>query len=443
MKLTRFIDYFINPSYFENSIQLWRSRLLIRSSLLTSLFSGSYVWLSIVFDFEKSLYLMVFNVVGFLLLPFLVKTKIPVSWIGNLYVAIGAFAIFILTYYSGGAWSAVYPWIISIPVLAILVVNRTSGIVWGAISFLFMEWYAYLAYNRVDLPKEYNPELYTEWYVTVLPGLLLIILLIAFVFEYIQSKSLKSLEEKNKLLESQKETIASQSEELEELIEEKDYIIRILAHDLRNPLANIRSVANLMTAENDEDRQKEYLNIINQSSSSAHNLIDRVLEMDALGHETIDVNLEPVGVYEILMKVVDSMGESARKKQIEITLENCSETCRIRGERTYLAQIFENLLSNAVKFSEEGKKIRVVILNNKNRVQVKFIDSGPGIKKEEEDKLFKKFSKLSSRPTAGETSTGLGLSLVKRYVELLKGSVWHEANEMGGATFVVELPLAD
>lgn len=131
------------------------------------------------------------------------------------------------------------------------------------------------------------------------------------------------------------------------------------------------------------------------------------------------------------------------KSKLKLHLKNCSETCRIRAERTYLAQIFENLLSNAVKFSEEGKKIRVVILNNKNRVQVKFIDSGPGIKKEEEDKLFKKFSKLSSRPTAGETSTGLGLSLVKRYVELLKGSVWHEANEMGGATFVVELPLAD
>lgn len=416
---------------------------MIRACFLTSLFSSTYVGLSIVFDFEKSLYLMIFNMVGFLFLPFLVKTKASLAWSGNLYVAIGAFAIYVLTYYSGGVWSAVYPWIISIPVLALLIVNRMSGVVWGIISFLFMEWYAFLAYSRVELPKEYNYELHTEWYVTVLPGLLLIILLIAFVFEYIQSKSLKSLEEKNRLLESQKETIASQSEELEELIEEKDYIIRILAHDLRNPLANIKSVAHLMTIENDEDRQQEYLNIINQSSSSAHNLIDRVLEMDALGHETIEVNLETVSMYNVLTDVIGSMGESTRKKQIEIDLENCTSNCLVRAEKTYLAQIFENLLSNAIKFSDEGKKVRLIVSNDERNVQVRIVDEGPGIASEEEDRLFKKFSKLSTRPTAGESSTGLGLSLVKRYTELLNGKVWYEANERAGATFVVELPMVN
>lgn len=443
MKLTRFVDYFINPAYFDDAKMLWRARLLIRASFLTSIFSTSYVGLSTVFDFEKSFYLMIFNAISFLLLPFLVKTKLPISWLGNLYILIGAFAIYVLVYYSGGVWSAVYPWIISIPVLAILVVNRLSGIIWGSISFLFMQWYAYLAYKRIELPREYNIDLHTEWYVTILPGLLLIILLISFVFEYIQSHALSEVEKKNQLLEEQKATITQQSIELEELIEEKDYIIRILAHDLRNPLANILSVVNLMTIEDDEARQAEYLNIINQSSASAHNLIERVLEMDAIGHNKIRANLEVVNVCEVLKEVKASMTDVAQKKDIEIVLKPSVGNCKVKADRTYLAQIFENLFSNAIKFSDQGNKVEAVVLGLEKRVQIKIIDEGPGIKEGEEDKLFKKFSKLSSRPTAGESSTGLGLSLVKRYVELIHGTVWYEANDRHGAVFVVELPVVN
>lgn len=384
---------------------------------------------------------MLFNVVGFLVLPFLVKTKIPLSWLGNIYVFIGAFAILTLTYFSGGVWSAIYPWIISIPVLALLVVNRVSGIVWGSISFISMNVFAYWAYKGIELPVEYNPEMHTLWYITILPGLLLIVLFIAFVFEYIQSRAQKVLEEKNVLLESQKQTIEKQSDELSNLIEEKDYIIRILAHDLRNPLSNIKSVVHLMQSESDEERKKEYINIINQSSSSAHNLIDRVLEMDALGHDTFEIQLERINVSDVLTEAISSMAESARKKQTPINLRDTSTNSIVKADKTYLAQIFKNLISNAIKFSDEGKKIEAILSNNAERVQVKIVDEGPGIDPEEEDRLFKKFSKLSPRPTAGESSTGLGLALVKRYVELIDGRVRYESKQGVGATFVVELPI--
>jgi signal transduction histidine kinase len=198
-----------------------------------------------------------------------------------------------------------------------------------------------------------------------------------------------------------------------------------------------------MEAENDEQRQKEYINIINKSSLSAHNLIDRVLEMDAMGHENFDVHMKPIDICATLSEVIDNMNESARKKQTKIVTLYESPSCLIMGDTTYLIQIFENLISNAIKFSEEGKKIQVEVANIDSNVRVKIIDEGPGINPEEEDKLFKKFSKLSSRPTAGESSTGLGLSLVKKYVELIGGRVWYERESGMGATFVVELPLAD
>lgn len=442
MKIASIIDFFINPIYQEDQVKFWRARLLVRASLLTSLFSSTYVYYSVIFEFEKGIYLMLFNVLGFLFLPFLVKTKIPLTWLGNLYVFIGAVAIFILTYYSGGVWSAIYPWIISIPVLALLVVNRVSGIIWGTISFISMLLFAYWAYHGVALPIEYKPEMRTVWYITILPGLLLIILFIAFVFEYIQSRALRTLAEKNHLLEEQKLTIEEQSSELEQLIEDKDYIIRILAHDLRNPLANIKSVVHLMQSESDEERREEYINIINQSSSNAHDLIDRVLEMDAIGYDTLDIQLEELDVGDVLKESINSMSELARKKQAVIELDDKSKKSQIKAERTYLYQIFNNLLSNAIKFSEEGKKIIAEMSNESNNILIRIIDEGPGIHPDEEDRLFKKFSKLSTRPTAGESSTGLGLSLVKRYVELIDGNIWYERNESKGAVFVVELPLA-
>lgn len=442
MKIAALADFFINPSHFSKPDTLWRARLFVRACLLTSLFSTTYIWLSMFFGYDKGVYLMGFNVIGFLLLPFLGRTKWPVSWLGNLYVFIGAFAIIVLTYYSGGVWSAIYPWIISIPVLALLVVNRLSGGIWGAISFLFMLWFAALAYLEIELPVEYNYEMRTLWYISVLPGLLLIILFIAFVFESIQSKAMTSLAEKNQLLESQKETIAAQSSELERLIEEKDYIIRILAHDIRNPLQNITSLVGMMENDGDSIHKSDYIRLINQSSSSAQNLVNRVLEMDTLDQKA-DLEWEQLNICLFLAEIVETMSESAVKKQIQINLHYETTQCFVLADKTYLHLVFENLLSNAIKFSEPNKQVHVVISNDTSHVKVKIIDEGPGINPEEEDRLFQKFSKLSSRPTAGESSTGLGLSLVKRYVELVGGEVWYEASSGPGASFVVELALAE
>jgi len=443
MKIAAFIDSFINPAHFRNFNTLRHARLLVRACFLTSMFSTSYVLLSHIFGFEKGVYLMVFNVLGFLLLPLLVKTRIPIAWLGNLFILIGAFAIIVLTYYSGGVWSAVYPWIISIPVLALLVVNRLSGIIWGSISFAAMICYAWLAYQGVELPIEYNAEFKTEWFITVLPGLLLIILFIAFVFEFTQSKTLKSLEVKNELLESQKETIAQQSTDLEKLIEEKDVIIRILAHDLRNPLKNITTLTRLMASEQDVSRQSEYIVMINQSTTSAHDLVNRVLEMDASDQNNISVDIEKMDIGELIAEVVESMDEYADRKEINIHLTNHSSKSVVLADKTYLTLIFENLISNAIKFSDNNTSVHAVITDSESAVQVKIMDEGPGISPEEEDRLFKKFSKLSNKPTGGETSTGLGLSLVKRYVDLIGGKVWYERHKDKGAVFVVELPLAD
>lgn len=442
MKVSALIDYFIHPTYFSDPNELRRARLFVRACLLTSLFSNSYIWLSLYFEYQLGVELMIFNVVGFILLPFLSKTKIPLAILGNLYVLIGALAVYVLTYFSGGIWSAIYPWIVSIPVLAILVVNRLSGLAWGGISYLIMQWFGMLALEGRQLPIEYNPEMKTAWFVSVLPGLLLIVLFIAYVFESIQRRALTELEEKNEILKQQKETISIQSTDLQKHFEEKEYIIRILAHDLKNPLSNITSLTHLLSIEKNQEAKDKYVDMISQSADKSQNLINSVLEMELSDQQSLKISWEHVDLKEMLREMVAQMELSAHKKQIELILDDSLESAMVKGDRIYMPLIFENFISNALKFSEYNTQVSIFIEKQAGLVQVKVSDQGPGIGVEEQAQLFKKFSKLSARPTDGESSSGLGLSLVKRYAELLNGRVWYEGELGVGSTFGVEFPVA-
>lgn len=421
MSIHKFIDFFIQEDRFRYSNELRKARLFVRGSLLTSLFSTSYIWLSIVFQFDKGVYLMIMNMVGFIVLALLVKTKISISVLGNIFVFLGAAAVIILTYFSGGVWSAIYPWIVSIPVLAILLVNRSSGWFWSFIAFIAMIWFAYGALIGIEYPKEYNQETFVEWYVTVVPGLLLIIVFMAFVFESIQSKALS---------------------ESQQLLEEKDYIIKVLSHDLRNPLANIQSLVHLLENDNNKEDQSTYSMMIRRAVTQAQQLVNKVLELNKADQNEIRVSKEILNIKDLIQEVVKSFEDVAKQKSIEILTEFNSDINAIDSDKTFIRLVMENLISNALKFSENQTQI-VITLNNtsNNFLTISVKDQGPGIRPEEEEHLFQKFTKLTSRPTAGESSTGLGLSLVKKYMELLNGTVRYEGKYGEGATFIVELPL--
>jgi hypothetical protein len=119
--------------------------------------------------------------------------------------------VLVLTWFSGGMWSAIYPWIIAIPVLGLLVVGKKSAIYWSAFSFVCMVMFGLLELNGVQLPVEYDITLRTLWFLCILPGLLLIIMVVSFKFEDSMQRALNDVE-------SQKVTIQQQSSELEKLI---------------------------------------------------------------------------------------------------------------------------------------------------------------------------------------------------------------------------------
>lgn len=114
----------------------------------------------------------------------------------------------------------------------------------------------------------------------------------------------------------------------------------------------------------------------------------------------------------------------------------------IKGDMLYLTEIVENLVSNAIKFSEWNKNVIVSVATCEVNVRLQIQDEGPGLTDDDKQKIFQKFQRLSARPTAGEYSTGLGLSIVKKYTELMSGRVWYESTEGSGTSFFLEFPKA-
>ena len=270
MKTGGLTNFFIGRERKVFNMEIQRTGLIIKGSLLTSLFSSSYLLLSVYFNFNLGVILMAFNVIGFLSIPFLFRTSVSINVIGNLYVLIGAIAVIILSMASGGIHSAIYVWIISIPILALLVVNRKSAIFWGVFSFLTMIGMGIVSIMGYEFPNHFTADT-NLWYTVVQPGLLLIIFTIAYVFHFTQNQALHKLSVQNKLLKDQKNIIASQKDELTGLIDEKNYIIRILAHDVRSPLKHIQGLVKLLELETEEDRQHEIKDLMLQTSLNAEN----------------------------------------------------------------------------------------------------------------------------------------------------------------------------
>lgn len=435
MELGRLADWFIHPAYFENASELRRARLLVRASLLTSIFSTSYVALSVIFDYERGVYFTAFNVIGYFALPFLVRTRISLVLLGFLYNAMGAITVLVLTWFSGGMWSAIYPWIIAIPLLALLIVGKKAAIYWTLFSLVWMVAFGVMELKGISFPVEYNLELKSIWYLSILPGLLLIIMVVSFTFEHTMQRALEDIEAQNV-------TIEKQSAELAKLIEEKDDIIRILAHDLKNPLVNITVLTNLLEREITGPDTRNLVEMIASASSNAQVLVKHVLEMATLESLEGGVKLVPTDFQTVINEVVQSFKQTAESKGIPIKTVDLNTSCEAIANLTYLRLVLENLISNAIKFSTSGKEIHVVVAETNQQVQIRVRDHGPGVPVEEENRLFKKFSRLSVRPTGGESSSGLGLSLVKRYMEVMKGNVWFERPEGGGSVFAIELSKA-
>lgn len=370
---------------------------------------------------------MMVDVIGFLGLPFLLRMKIHLALVGNLFIFLGAFAISIVVYHSGGIWSPVIFWIAAIPIMAAFLVNRKSSILWGLFAYGALIFFGASASKGISFPELYNVEYKSLFMLTSLSGFMLIILMVALVFQFNTSQALNRLEEANT--------------QMTDLNTEKDYIIQIMAHDLRNPLHIIKTWLEILMSSNEKvESTKEVYMMMEQSVNRSVRLIDKVTKVGEIDQNRLQVALKKINIAEIALEVMEAYHYSATLKNINLKkdweeLEYCANV-----DGTYFNQILDNLVSNAVKYTRKGGAVLIKMDKVDNHIEIRVKDEGPGISREDQDMLFQKFSRIKSKPTGGESSTGVGLYLVKKYINLMGGSVWCESEPDKGSTFVITVP---
>ena len=229
-------------------------------------------------------------------------------------------------------------------------------------------------------------------------------------------------------------TMAKQLGENELL--QKDFIDNV-SHEIRTPINSIQGFTKLLDDETlNEEGRKEYISIILEETDRLLNLSNNILKLAKLQHQEKITNLTQINLSEQMKKVIALLEPKWKDKNIKFTV--ISDLIYVYGDEDLLFQAWTNLLDNAIKFSKNNGEIVVKIKENAKNVTVSIKDNGIGMAESEIQKIYSRFYQID-KSHSGEGS-GLGLSIVKRIIDLSNGNLKVESKENEGTMFIVELP---
>lgn len=262
-------------------------------------------------------------------------------------------------------------------------------------------------------------------------GLIVLLTTIAFVIK----------RNSNRKLLANNSMILQQNEKLAKLNQEKNALIGIVSHDLGSPFASIQVWGQLLEGDSTAltpDHKKAVKRIM-ESANHGQDMIKNILDVEKMDSVRNKVVLEEFDIVGFVESIVQDFQPTAIQKQIDLIFNFDKAPVYFISDQQLIRRLVENLLSNAIKFSPKGKKVWIELIEKTDVIVMKVVDEGVGIENEEIPMVFNKYSKISSRPTNGEASTGMGLSIVKRIVEDLNGSIQCESELGKGTSFLITL----
>jgi len=232
--------------------------------------------------------------------------------------------------------------------------------------------------------------------------------------------------------------------ELEQALKEadrrKDEFLAMLAHELRNPLAPIRSGIDLLMM--DSRCPQEPLEVMEEQVRHLVRLVDDLLDVSRITRGKVELRKENVSFQKVIEKAMVAIKPYGEQKGITFSSNILDDPIWLRADPVRLAQIFENLLINGVKYTESGGHITVSAERDENSVQIKFADNGIGIDEELMPRVFELFAQSSRSFDREPGGLGIGLTIVKSLVELHRGTVDVKSEGAGqGSEFIVRLPI--
>lgn len=225
--------------------------------------------------------------------------------------------------------------------------------------------------------------------------------------------------------------------------EEKSDLLHMVAHDMRGPLMTFQTGVGLVQqrlSKTDDWETSTILARMDRQTEAMQSLVDGLLDVEAIENGSRHISRQPVDLRALVDQVLERAQEQATRKEIAIEWSAPVGAMKALGDMVSVRQIIENILSNALKYSPIGGRVALRLIEHETSLQLEVQDNGSGISPDEFPQLFVKFSRLSARPTDGESSHGLGLYIVKRLIETMNGKVWCESQLGKGSIFFISLP---
>lgn len=342
-------------------------------------------------------------------------------WPGNIQLAIHTLigAGFIhqtcFAFYTGGIQSNIPIWYSLLPILGGIILGKKGALTWFFITitallvFLIMELTDHAAPNLIsDTGWFYSQLLITFGWIGISTGLIIL-------YNFLREKDLESLNSVNKRVRS---------------------LLLILSHDLTHPLNVLKTKV-----------QKIKEPSLSQSMASPITAMEETLTLvrqwEAIQAGKISLEEEEVNLGNIILDLAKMYDDKLLKKQIQLNIALGEKPLFVKGDKAILQnQVFSNLLSNAIKFTPSKKSIHLTFKEDAKTLEIHVIDEGIGVSPDIEKDLFHLNKKTTRKGTHGEGGTGLGLPIVKTYLEKMGGSLSFSSNETQGTTFIVKLRRA-
>jgi signal transduction histidine kinase len=267
-------------------------------------------------------------------------------------------------------------------------------------------------------------------------GLLIVICIVTVLVIIFMYRLYRMTRRLNRQITNQNTEMQKALTALEQSQADNTRMMQIVAHDLRNPIGAMYSIASMML---DEERTEEDRTMLGLIKTSGHNSLGLVSDLLKVHAGTDELKKEPVDLNQLLRYCVDLLRHKAEEKGQQIELYASAVT--ISANREKLWRVASNLIANAIKFSPTGAFIHVSLHEEADKVRIAVEDHGIGIPQEIAPKIFDMFTDAKRAGTAGEQPFGLGLAISKQIVEAHGGKLWFESKQGNGTTFFVELPV--
>jgi len=234
-------------------------------------------------------------------------------------------------------------------------------------------------------------------------------------------------------------------QEMRRLNESKNEFVGIAAHDLRTPLGAIAGwvtvvIDRLDSDHFDRERVLSQLRLVKTAAEHMEKLIRNLLDLSAIESGKLELERRGEDLRVLIEESLSAHRDAAEKKQIRLVMEQPEVLPQVVVDRERIAEVANNLVSNGVKYTHPGGEVHVGFEVADGEVITHVRDTGQGLSEEDLKTIFRTFRRLSARPTGGESSTGLGLTIVKRLVEIHGGRVWVSSEKGKGSTFSFSLP---